>query len=82
MNLDIKLLSKSREDLEKRYAMIEDEIYSPSNSKDRIEQLEKEEMMIEEQLNLLDQIIHNILNTPKLYRRFIKLNEEYGDKYE
>ncbi len=82
MNIDINLLYESRTSLEKRYSDIENEIYSSLDSKEKVKKLEIEEKLIEEQLNLLDQIIHNLLNTPKLYRRYCKLNEEYGDKYE
>ena len=82
MNIDIEELYESRSSLEKRYSDIENEIYSSLDSKERVKKLEEEEKLIEEQLTLLDQIIHNLLNTPKLYRKFNKLKEEYRDKYE
>lgn len=81
MDLNLDELYNYRNSLEKRYSELEDEIYSSKN-KYLIESKEKEEEIIEEQLNLLDQIIHNLIDTPKLYRRFIKLNKEYGDNNE
>ena len=81
MDLNLDELYNYRNSLEKRYSKLEDEIYSSKN-KYLIESKEKEEEIIEEQLNLLDQIIHNLIDTPKLYRRFIKLNKEYGDNNE
>ena len=79
MNIDIKELEKTRTSLENRYDALEKHItsnYEKGNNQDALK-LEKEQELIDEQLDLVDEIINNLENTPKLFTKFLELNKQY-----
>ena len=79
MNISIDLLKTLRKKLDADYDKLEDEInkrYAKNNT-DGIEDVFDTQDMIDKQLDLIDTIIYNLENTPKLYKELMKINEEY-----
>ena len=79
MNIDIKELEKTRTSLENRYDALEKHItsnYEKGNNQEALK-LEKEQELIDEQLDLVDEIINNLENTPKLFTKILELNKQY-----
>lgn len=79
MNISIDKLNAMRVTLEARYSTLEHEINSLyiKNKEDVALEKEKAQNLIDKQLTLLDEIIHNLENTPKLYSELMKINKEY-----
>jgi len=69
-----------REQLEKDYNAIETKIsfYYETDQVAEALKLEHDLNVIDDQLDLLDEIIVNLKNTPKLIDRFNTLNKEYN----
>lgn len=77
---NIKEYESLREELEKDYNAIETKIsfYYESDKMSEALKLEHTLNVIDDQLDLLDEIIVNLKNTPKLIDRFETLNKEYN----
>ena len=79
MNIDNNNLSVMRSDLEKEYLRLENKINKLRASKenDIASEYEMIQDLIDEQISLLDTIIFNLENTPKLYNQLLGLNKKY-----
>lgn len=79
MNISVEKLNSIRRKLESDYQKIEEEINDiclkkkncPIDSKIELQDL------IDKQLDLLDILIYDLENIPKLYDKFVALNEKY-----
>ncbi len=77
--MDLKELNSMRTSLENRYDALEKHItsfYEKGNNKEAIK-LENEQELIDKQLDLCDEIINNLENTPKLYEELMELRKQY-----
>lgn len=79
LNIDNNNLSVMRSDLEKEYLRLENKINKLRASKknDVASEYEMIQDLIDEQISLLDTIIFNLENTPKLYNQLLGLNKKY-----
>ena len=79
MNISIEKLNAMRSNLEKQYNDLDDKINSLYAKKKEDVAVEKIKIqdLIDKQLALLDTIIHNLENTPKLYSELMNINEKY-----
>lgn len=79
MNIDNNNLSVMRNELEKEYLNLENKINKLRTSKkeDVASEYEMVQDLIDEQISLLDTIIFNLENTPKLYNQLLGLNKKY-----
>lgn len=79
MNISIEKLNAMRSNLEKQYNDLDDKINSLYAKKKEDVAIEKIKIqdLIDKQLALLDTIIHNLENTPKLYSELMDINEKY-----
>ena len=77
---NIKDYENLRAELEKDYNAIETKIsfYYEADKMSEALKLEHTLNIIDDQLDLLDEIIVNLKNTPKLIDRFETLNKEYS----
>lgn len=78
--MDIKEFEQARKNLEQDYNEIEkkiEELYKEGKNQ-KVLELEKKQDIIDEQLDVLDEIISNLRNTPKLYDRYLELKKEYN----
>jgi hypothetical protein len=79
VNISVEKLNSIRRKLESDYQKIEEEINDiclkkkncPIDSKIELQDL------IDKQLDLLDTLIYDLENIPKLYDKFVALNEKY-----
>lgn len=79
MNISVDLLRELRKELDTAYDKAEKEInekYAKRNL-DNIQKIIDTQDLIDKQLDLLDTIIYNLENTPKLYDELMKMNNEY-----
>ena len=79
MDINMEELVELRKKMEEEYDKLEKEIanlYSESNVKKALKK-EKIQDLIDEQLDLIDLIINNLENTPKMYKELLKLEAEY-----
>lgn len=77
--IEIEKIEIIRTGLENRYDTLEKLIlsyYEKGNNKDALK-LENEQEIIDRQLDLCDEIINNLKNTPKLYEQLMELNKQY-----
>ncbi|MBQ8659608.1 MAG: hypothetical protein IJ475_02055 [Bacilli bacterium] len=77
---NINEFEKIRTSLENEYNLLETKIssfYENDKVSDALK-LEHTLNLIDDQLDLLDEIISNLRNTPKLVERFNDLNKEYN----
>lgn len=79
MNISVDSLNAMRSNLEMSYNCLEKEINSlyANNKEDVASDKIKAQDLIDKQLTLVDQIIHNLENTPKLYSELMKINKKY-----
>ncbi len=79
MNINIKELEVMRDKLEIQYNRLEKEISKLYIDNDQDEALEKEQIqdIVDQQIDLIDLIIKNLENTPKMYEELMKINEKY-----
>lgn len=79
MNINIKELEVMRDKLEIQYNRLEKEISKLYVDNDQDEALEKEQIqdIVDQQIDLIDLIIKNLENTPKMYEELMKINEKY-----
>lgn len=80
MMSNINEFEKIRTSLENEYNLLETKIssfYENDKVSDALK-LEHTLNLIDDQLDLLDEIISNLRNTPKLVERFNDLNKEYN----
>ncbi len=76
MNISIKELSTMRSSLEKDYDKLEREINSlfTDGEKENAEKLINKQDIIDKKIDLIDRIIKNLNETPKLYEELIDLS--------
>lgn len=76
MNISIKELSAMRSSLEKDYDKLEREINSlySDGEKENAEKLINKQDIIDRKIDLIDRIIKNLNETPKLYEELIDLS--------
>lgn len=79
MNISVERLNSMRSSLEMQYNDLEDEINSLYSEKKDDVALEKAKAqdLIDKQLVLLDDIIFNLENIPKMYDELMRLNKKY-----
>lgn len=79
MNISIEKLNAMRSNLEKQYNDLDDKInslYAKKKEDIAVEKIKIQDL-IDKQLALLDTIIQNLENTPKLYSELMDINEKY-----
>lgn len=79
MNISIEKLNAMRSNLEKQYNDLDNKInslYAKKKEDIAVEKIKIQDL-IDKQLALLDTIIHNLENTPKLYSELMDINEKY-----
>lgn len=79
MNISIEKLNAMRSNLEKQYNDLDNRInslYAKKKEDIAVEKIKIQDL-IDKQLALLDTIIHNLENTPKLYSELMDINEKY-----
>ena len=79
VNISIDKLISMRNNLEIQYNDLENEInllYSKKRDDIALEKIKTQDL-IDEQLTLLDSIIHNLENTPKMYAELMNINNKY-----
>ena len=79
MDINIDELTSWRQKLEKAYNDLEKEIsklYIEGNVK-KVAEKEQTQDLIDKQLDLIDLIISNLENTPKMYKELMSLDKEY-----
>ena len=76
MNISIKELSTMRTSLEKEYEKMEREINSllVEGNNEAAEKLIKKQDIVDMKIDLVDRIIKNLNETPKLYEKLIELS--------
>lgn len=79
VNISIEKLNAMRSNLEKQYNDLDNKInslYAKKKEDIAVEKIKIQDL-IDKQLALLDTIIHNLENTPKLYSELMDINEKY-----
>lgn len=79
MNISIEKLNAMRSDLEKQYNELDikiNSLYAEKKEDVAVEKIKTQDL-IDKQLALLDTIIRNLENTPKLYSELMDINEKY-----
>lgn len=79
MNISSDKLISMRNNLEIQYNDLENEInllYSKKRDDIALEKIKAQDL-IDEQLTLLDSIIQNLENTPKMYAELMNINNKY-----
>jgi Zn-dependent oligopeptidase len=69
-----------KKELEEEYFNLEKDISKLKMNKESTKEKKELQSLIEQQLTLLEQILDNLVQTPKLYTKFNKLNKEYTKK--
>lgn len=77
MNIDIKKLKGLRTSLENDYNKVEEDINLFLEKEQDTSDLIKKQDMIDEQLDLIDMILNNMEETPKMHKELMSINEEY-----
>lgn len=80
MAVTMNSIKELKKELEDEYFNLEKEISKLKFNKKSTKEKKELQMLIEQQLNLLEQILENLVQTPKLYTKFNKLNKEYAKK--
>ncbi len=77
MNISIKELTTMRSSLEKEYDKLEKEIHAlyKDNKQNEAESIILKQDKVDYKIDLIDRIITNLENTPKLYEEYIDLGE-------
>ena len=78
MNISVKELNEKRTSLENEYEKIEKDITNSikKEKKEITEELISKQDSIDEQIDLIDRIINNLNETPKLYEKLLELTNE------
>lgn len=79
MNISIEKLNVMRSDLEKQYNDLDmkiNSLYAEKKEDVAVDKIKAQDL-IDKQLALLDTIIRNLENTPKLYSELMDINEKY-----
>lgn len=79
MNISINGLRAMRKKLEEQYSELDKQIskhYSQKND-DMAEEKIGFQDLIDQQLDIIDTIIYNLENTPKMYNELMELNQKY-----
>ena len=78
MNISVKELNEKRTSLENEYEKIEKDITNSikKGKKEITEELISKQDSIDEQIDLIDRIINNLNETPKLYEKLLELTNE------
>lgn len=79
MNISIEKLNVMRSDLEKQYNNLDmkiNSLYAEKKEDVAVDKIKAQDL-IDKQLALLDTIIRNLENTPKLYSELMDINEKY-----
>lgn len=79
MNISVDFLLSLRKKLDNDYDEIESKINKmyTKNKSDNVQDLIKKQDLVDMQLDLIDSIIYNLENTPKLYNKLVNINDEY-----
>lgn len=77
MNIDIKKLKGLRTSLENDYNKVEEDINLFLEKEQDTSDLIRKQDMIDEQLDLIDMILNNMEETPKMHKELMSINEEY-----
>lgn len=79
MNISVDFLLSLRKKLDDDYDEIESKINKmyTKNKSDNVQDLIKKQDLVDMQLDLIDSIIYNLENTPKLYNKLVNINDEY-----
>ena len=80
MAVTMNSLKDLKKELEEEYYNLEKDISKLKIKNKSTEEKKKIQSLIEQQLTLLEQILENLVETPKLYTKFNKLNKEYVKK--
>lgn len=79
VNISIEKLNVMRSDLEKQYNNLDmkiNSLYAEKKEDVAVDKIKAQDL-IDKQLALLDTIIRNLENTPKLYSELMDINEKY-----
>lgn len=79
VNISIEKLNVMRSDLEKQYNDLDmkiNSLYAEKKEDVAVDKIKAQDL-IDKQLALLDTIIRNLENTPKLYSELMDINEKY-----
>ena len=79
MDINMEELVTYRQQLESEYDKLEKEIsklYAESDLK-HAQEKENIQNLVDEQLDLIDLIISNLENTPKMYKELLKIEDQY-----
>jgi hypothetical protein len=76
MNISIKELTTMRANLEKEYEKLEKNINNliVNGKSNETEELVKKQDALDERIDLIDRILFNLEETPKLYEKLIELS--------
>lgn len=79
MNISVNFLLSLRKKLDDDYDEIESKINKmyTKNKSDNVQDLINKQDLVDMQLDLIDSIIYNLDNTPKLYNKLVNINDEY-----
>lgn len=81
VNISVDDLKLERNKLEDKYDAIEKDIHNlySHNKLEMAKEKEKIQSLLDIQITYLDQMITNLLETPKIYVKFNELNREYKE---
>lgn len=81
MNISVDELKKRRAQLEDKYDVLEKDIYKlySLNKLEEAALQEKKQNLLDMQISYIDQIIANLLETPKIYDKLNRLKQEYEE---
>lgn len=81
MNISVDELKKRRTQLEDKYDALEKDIYKlySLNKLEEAALQEKKQNLLDMQISYIDQIIANLLETPKIYDKLNRLKQEYEE---
>ena len=80
MSVTMNSIKDLKKELEEEYFNLEKDITKLKANKKSTKEKMEIQVLIEQQLTLLEQILDNLVQTPKLYTKFNKLNKEYAKK--
>lgn len=76
MNISIKELNSMRSSLEKEYEKLEKEIVTRLKKEQDVSKLIENQDNLDTRIDLIDRIIANLNETPKLYEKLIDLTDK------
>lgn len=81
VNISVDELKKRRAQLEDKYDALEKDIYKlySLNKLEEAALQEKKQNLLDMQISYIDQIIANLLETPKIYDKLNRLKQEYEE---